>query len=72
MPRIPELGIPKDARVIPVKVELLKMEVPETYVGSITNKLILYMSNELMPLSLDDDKEVGIMPAPRVVGPVAI
>ena len=29
------------------------------------------MSNEPMPLSLDDDREVGIMPAPRVVGPVA-
>jgi len=35
VPRVPELGIPKDARVIPVKVELLKMEVPEMYVESI-------------------------------------
>jgi hypothetical protein len=79
VPRVPELGIPKDARVMPVKVELLKMEAPEMYV-SLTVKRAgreglvepsPYTSNELMPLSLDDDKEVGIMPAPRVVGPVA-
>ena len=78
MPRVPELGIPKDARVMPAKVELLKMEAPEMYV-SLTAKRAgeevlvgsVYMSNERMPLSLDDDREVGIMPAPRVVGPVA-
>jgi hypothetical protein len=64
---------------MPVKVELLKMEAPEMYV-SLTVKRAgreglvgssPYTSNELMPLSLDDDKEVGIRPAPRVVGPVA-
>jgi hypothetical protein len=63
---------------MPVKVELLKMEAPEMYV-SLTAKTAgeeepiesLYMRNEPMPLSLDDAKEVGIMPAPRVVGPVA-
>ena len=71
------MGIPKDASDIPLKVELLKMEAPEMYV-SLTAKrageelLIgsLYMNNEPMPLSLDDDKEVGIVPAPRVLGPV--
>ena len=63
---------------MPVKVEPLKMEAPEMYV-SLTAKIAerkglivsLYMSNEPMPLSLDDDKEVGNMPAPSVVGPVA-
>jgi len=66
VPRVPELGIPKDARVMPAKVELLKMEAPEMYV-SLTAKIAerkglivsLYMSNEPMPLSLDDDKEIG-------------
>ena len=70
MPRVPELGIPKDARVIPVKVELLKMGEPETYVSSIANRLLAYSRTELMPLSLDEKREVGVMPAPRVVGPV--
>jgi hypothetical protein len=70
VPRVPELGIPKDARVIPVKVELLKMEAPETYVSSIANKLAKYMRAELVPLSLDEKRKVGVMPAPRVVGPV--
>jgi hypothetical protein len=37
VPRVPELGIPKDASDMPVKVELLKMEVPEAYVESIAN-----------------------------------
>ena len=71
MPRVPELGIPKDARVIPLKVELLKMEAPETYVSSIAKKGTLYIKTELMPLSLDEPRRVGIMPAPRVVGPVS-
>ena len=70
VPRIPELGIPKDARVMPVKVELLKMEAPEAYVESIRKKLAKYMRAELMPLSLDEKRMVGVMPAPRVVGPV--
>ena len=72
MPRVPELGIPKDARVMPVKVELLLIVAPETYVESIKNNctLVLYMRAELMPLSLDEEMGVGIMPAPRVVGPV--
>ena len=51
---------------MPAKVELLKMEAPEMYV-SLTAKIAerkglivsLYMSNEPMPLSLDDDKEIG-------------
>ena len=70
MPRVPELGIPKDARVMPVKMELLLIVAPETYVESIKNNctLVLYMRAELMPLSLDAKAEV--VPAPRVVGPV--
>jgi len=34
VPRIPELGIPKDASVMPLKVDLLEMGEPETYVES--------------------------------------
>ena len=70
VPRVPEVVIPKDASDIPLKVELLKMEVPEAYVGSIVKTLEPYMRAELMPLSLDDERLVGVMPAPRVVGPV--
>ena len=55
---------------MPVKVELLKMEAPEAYVESIRKKLAKYMRAELMPLSLDEKRMVGVMPAPRVVGPV--
>ena len=44
VPRVPELGIPKDARVLPVKVELLKMEAPERYVSSIKKTAIVYDS----------------------------
>ena len=76
VPRVPELGIPKDARVLPVKVELLKMEAPERYVSSIKKTplpkglLLLYMIAELMPLSLDEAALVVNMLAPRVAGPV--
>ena len=73
VPRIPELGIPKDASDIPVKVELLLIVVPETYVESITKTPAPYIRAEPMPLSLDEVMPpliVGIMPAPRVVGPV--
>ena len=35
VPKIPEVGIPKDASVMPLKVELLEMGEPETYVESI-------------------------------------
>ena len=52
MPRDPEVGIPKDARVMPVKVELLKMEAPERYVSSIAKKLTAYIMAKLIPLSL--------------------
>ena len=73
VPRVPELGIPKDASDIPVKVELLRMDVPEAYVESIAKILIEYMRAKLMSLSLDEGMPpllVGIMPTPRVVGPV--
>ena len=70
MPRDPEVGIPKDARVMPVKVELLKMEAPERYVSSIAKKLTAYIMAKLIPLSLDGKALVVIMPAPRLVGPV--
>ena len=70
MPRVPEVVIPKDASDIPLKVELLLMVAPETYVESIVKTLATYMRAELMPLSLDEKRRVGVMPAPRVVGPV--
>lgn len=35
VPRVPGVVIPKDASDMPLKVELLEMEAPETYVESI-------------------------------------
>ena len=71
-PRAPEAGIPKDASVIPLKVEveLLLMVVPETYEGSIPNTQPRYDKPNPMPLLIDEETVVDTMPAPRVVGPV--
>lgn len=70
VPRVPVAGIPKDASIIPVKVELLEMVVPKRYMRSIPNSPELYASPKAMPLLLDEKAKVGTMPAPRVVGPV--
>ena len=67
---VSEAGIPKDASVIPVKVELLEMVVPERYVRSIPNTQPRYDKPNPMPLLLDEKTLVGTMPAPRVIDPV--
>ena len=67
---VSEGGIHKDASVIPVKVELLEMVVPERHVRSIQNTQPRYDKPNPMPLLLDAKTVVGTMPAPRVIGPV--
>jgi hypothetical protein len=53
---VSEGGIPKDASVIPVKVELLEMVVPERYVRSIPNTQPRYDKPNPMPLLLDEKR----------------
>ena len=43
---------------MPLKVELLEMEAPETYVESIAKTPALYIRAELMPLSLDEKARI--------------
>ena len=56
--------------VIPLKVGLLEMVVPETHEGSIPNTQTRYDKPNPMLLLLDEKTVVGTMPAPRVIDPV--
>ena len=69
VPRVPEVGIPKDASDMPLKTDLLLMVAPEAYVSSIMKYELSQSKIDAMPLSLDAAPPPE-KPEPRVVGPI--
>ena len=68
VPRVPEVGIPKDASDMPLKTDLLLMVAPEAYVSSIPKYELSQSMIDAMPLPLDA-MPLPEMPEPRVVAP---